>query len=150
MAAGFKLSGYMTKSNVFRTRTKRPAMSVETLKRLGKSFNAASAESLTRRQEAELEEATWKETQSELEKGWIFLDDSGSTTGKFVGKRFGIKQGAKIRVIDDCTCCGLNLTVGLHEKFKLHSVDFLAAMLGFCFEDVSARSEAEVEDANTI
>ena len=131
ISSGFKLSGYMTKSNVFRARTKRPAMSIETLKRLGKSFNSSSAESLRNRQEAELEEATWKETQAELEKGWIFLDDSGSVDGKFLGKRFGIKQGQKIRVIDDCTCCGLNLTVGLREKFKLHSIDFLAALIGF-------------------
>ena len=120
----------MTKSNVFRSRTKRPAMSVETLKRLGKSFNSASAKALNNRQDSELEEATWKETQAEIEKGWIFVDDSGSTTGKFLGKRFGIKQESKIRVIDDCTCCGLNFTVGLQEKFRLHSVDFLAALLG--------------------
>ena len=58
------------------------------------------------------------------------MDEEGAVGEKFVGKRIGIRQGPKIRVIDDCTCCGLNLTVGLHEKFKLHSVDFLAAMLG--------------------
>ena len=51
-----------------------------------------------------------------------------------MGRRFGIKQGAKVRVIDDCTCCGLNLTVGLHEKFKLHPVDFLATMVGFALK----------------
>ena len=38
-----------------------------------------------------------------------------------------------MRVIDDCTCCGLNLTVGLHEKFKLHAIDFLAAIMGHAF-----------------
>ena len=134
IASGFRLSGYMTKSNVFRSRTKRPAMSLDTLKRLGRSFNSASAEALGNWQDHELEEATWKETQSEIEKGWIFVDESGSTDGKFMGKRFGIKQGPKIRVIDDCTCCGLNLTVGFHEKFKLHSVDFLAALLGFALK----------------
>ena len=130
IAAGFRLSGYMTKSNVFRAKSKRPPLSMETLKKLGRSFNTKNFASLDKRQETELEEATWSETQTELEKGWIFLDKEGETDGKFVGKRFGIHQGSKIRVIDDCTCCGLNLTVGLHEKFKLHSVDFLAAMLG--------------------
>ena len=91
-------------------------------------------ESFNRRQESELEAATWKETESELEKGWIFLDTDASTEGKFLGRRFGIRQGEKIRVIDDCTCCGLNLTVGLHEKFRLHSVDFLAAVFGFALK----------------
>jgi hypothetical protein len=134
ISAGFRLSGYMTKSHVFRARSKRPTMSLETLRKLGKTFNANNVESFNRRQESELEEATWKETESELEKGWIFLDTDASTEGKFLGRRFGIRQGEKIRVIDDCTCCGLNLTVGLHEKFRLHSVDFLAAVFGFALK----------------
>ena len=99
-------------------------MSVSTLKKMSRAFNDSSVASLSKRQDDELEAATWSETESEITKGWVFLDESGSLEGKYVGKRFGIKQGQKIRVIDDCTCCGLNLTVGLHEKFKLHSVDF--------------------------
>ena len=134
IASGFRLSGYMTKSNVFRAKSKRPPLSMETLKKLGKSFNAKNLTALERRQEQDLEEATWKETQAELEKGWVFLDTTGDTDAKFIGKRFGIRQGPKIRVIDDCTCCGLNLTVGLHEKFRLHSVDFLAALMGYALK----------------
>ena len=134
IAEGFRLSGYMTRSNVFRARSKRPAMSLDTLRKLGKSFNSKNLAALGKRQEPELEDATWGETQVELDKGWVFLDESGELGEKFLGRRFGIKQGAKVRVIDDCTCCGLNLTVGLHEKFKLHSVDFLAAMLGFALK----------------
>ena len=131
IAAGFRLSGYMTKSGVFRPKSKRPSMSLSTLKKLSRAFNQKVMESMLKRQDDELEEATWRETENEVSKGWIFFDESNSTEGKFIGRRFGLKQGPKIRVIDDCTCCGLNLTVGLHEKFKLHSVDFLAAL--FCF-----------------
>ena len=145
IAAGFRLSGYMTRSNVFRAKSKRPTMTVETLRKLGRTFNANSIESFSRRQEQELEEATWKETEAELTKGWIFLDKEGSTEGKYLGRRFGIKQGAKVRVIDDCTCCGLNLTVGLHEKFRLHSVDFLAAMLGFALRSCPADSRPNLK-----
>jgi len=144
IASGFRLSGYMTKSNVFRTKSKRPAMSLETLKKMSRAFNATNLEAFGKRQEAELEEATWRETEAELEKGWIFVDNSGSTEGKFLGRRFGLQQGHKIRVIDDCTCCGLNLTVGLHEKFKLHSVDFLAALIGFALKICPAGSRPQV------
>ena len=35
----------------------------------------------------------------------------------------------KVRLIDDCTINGLNGTVGLRERFELHTVDKLAAML---------------------
>ena len=133
IACGFKLSGYMTKSNVFRARSKRPAFSLETLRKLSRSFNARNVDALRKRQDAELEEQTWKETEEELRKGWIFLDNSEDLDNKFLGRRFGIHQGSKVRVIDDCTCCGLNLTVGLHEKFKLHAIDFLAAIMGHAF-----------------
>ena len=77
IAAGFHLSGYMTRSNVFRSKSKRPPLSMETLKRLGKSFNAKNFASLDKRQETKLEEATWKETETELKKGWIFLGQEG-------------------------------------------------------------------------
>ena len=133
IAGVFKLSGYMTKSNVFRARSKRPAFSLETLRKLSKSFNSRNVEALHKRQDAELEEQTWQETEEELRKGWIFLDTSEDLENKFLGRRFGIHQGSKVRVIDDCTCCGLNLTVGLHEKFKLHAIDFLAAIMGHAF-----------------
>ena len=145
MAEGFRLSGYMHKSNVFRAKSKRPTMSMQTLRKLGRTFNSNSVEALSRRQEAELEEATWRETEAELERGWIFLDRDDDTTGKFLGRRFGIRQGSKIRVIDDCTCCGLNLTVGLHEKFKLHAIDFLAALVGYALRLVPERDRPSLK-----
>ena len=52
-------------------------------------------------------------------------------SGKVVARRFGILQGEKIRVIDDLSCCGLNSTVGLREKFVPHSIDKMAAMLAY-------------------
>ena len=67
----------MTRSNVSRAKSKRPTMTVETLRKLGRTFNANSIESFSRRQEQELEEATWKETEAELTKGWIFLTKKG-------------------------------------------------------------------------
>ena len=47
---------------------------------------------------------------------------------------FGIRQGEKTRVIDDCTVCGLNLTVGTKEKFSLHTIDQLCGMLDHSFK----------------
>ena len=37
-------------------------------------------------------------------------------------------------MIDDCTICGLNLTVGTKEKFALHSIDQLCSMVDHSFE----------------
>ena len=51
-----------------------------------------------------------------------------------MAKKFGLKQGSKTRVIDDCTICGLNLTVGTKEKIVLHSIDQLCSMVDHSFE----------------
>ena len=41
----------------------------------------------------------------------------------------GIRQGEKVRVIDNFKECGLNDTCGLPEKFVLHGVDYIATTL---------------------
>ena len=55
-------------------------------------------------------------------------------SNKSVVRRFGTRQGGKTRVIDDCTVCGLNMTVGTKEKFALHTIDQLCGMLNHSFE----------------
>ena len=135
MAAGFKLSGWMGKSNVFRARAKRPSMSLSTLKQLSKALNATTLRSMDVRQEPQLEAETWEETVEEVKKGWIWFDEAeNSNACLFIGRRFGIRQSNKTRVIDDCSCCGLNWTVGLHEKFRLQSIDVLVSMMAAAFK----------------
>ena len=89
----------------------------------------AALKSMEKRQDEELERGTWEETMSELEHGWIFEDTSGSLVGEVIAKRFGLRQGEKLRVIDDCSIAGLDFSVGLSEKFQLHTIDQLAAMV---------------------
>eukprot|EP00435_Cladocopium_sp_Y103_P075258 s153_g55.t1 len=135
MAQGFKLSGWMSRSNVFKARTKRPAMSLTTLRGLAKALNSTTYKNMAVRQDPELEAATWAETEEEASKGWIWFDeDSDGAQCKFIGRRFGIQQSNKTRVIDDCSCCGLNWTVGLHEKFQLQSIDILASIISEAFK----------------
>ena len=43
---------------------------------------------------------------------------------------FGFSQDrGKVKLIDDCTISCLNLTVGLRERFELHTIDKLATVL---------------------
>ena len=134
IVAGFKLSGWMPESGLFAKQVKSPTLTVEALKASADSFNTKVGRQMRLRQEEALEMETWKETESELEQGWIWEDPDESWTGKVIARRFGIQQGAKTRVIDDCTVCGLNLTVGTKEKFHLHTIDQLCAMLNASFE----------------
>ena len=70
---------------------------------------------------------------TELEKGRIWEDTSEGVDGKVLAKRFGLQQGSKLRVIDDCSCGGLNHSVGLTDKFQLHSIDQMASMISHSF-----------------
>ena len=126
---GFPLSGWMPASGVFPASVKQPVLTMEALLAGLDSFNAKVKSQMSMRQDATLEAETWAETIKELEKGWIWEDPDQSWGGKCVARRFGIHQGEKTRVIDDCSVCGLNRTVGLREKFVLQSIDQMCAML---------------------
>jgi hypothetical protein len=104
-------------------------MSLDTLRTLSASLLKTVQNRLIRRQDKDVLEATWAETQEELARGWIFEHGEDSLEGKVVAMRFGLRQGQKIRVIDDCSICCLNATVGLWEKLQVHSIDILANML---------------------
>ena len=105
-------------------------MSVDTLLVLGCGLNRNTYDRLKRRQDPDLEEAAWTETQKELDAGWSWIANDTQREGLFVALRFALRQGpAKVRLIDDCTINGLNGTAGLRERFELHTVDKLAAML---------------------
>ena len=134
IATGFKLSGWMPDSNLFQKNVKSPTLTLEALQQSTESFNSKVRTQMQLRQDQVLETDTWNETEHELEQGWIWEDDSGQWDRKAVARRFGIRQGQKTRVIDDCTVCGLNLTVGTKEKFTLHSVDQMCSMIDHSLE----------------
>ena len=129
MAEGFRLTGWMTSSNMFPKGAKRPSFGRETMLKLAKGLNRATLQSLSRRQDLDLEQGTWKETMAEVDHGWIWEDVRGKVGDIVIAKRFGLQQRDKLRVIDDCSCGGLNQAVGLSEKFQLHSIDQMASML---------------------
>ena len=133
MGQGFELSGWMHKSGVFLPGNRRPAFDKDTLKRLAKGLNRATLAGLGNRQESDLERGAWEETVNEIHNGWLWKDEHPDFSNHVVAHRFGLQQGSKIRVIDNCSCCGLNGSVGLKEKFKLHTVDQLAAMISHSF-----------------
>jgi len=131
---GFKLSGWMPDSKIFPRRVKNPTLTVDALKSSSFSFNDKVRQQMSLRQDSLLEEDTWEETVHEIEQDWIWEDDAKDWQHKSVARRFGIRQGGKTRVIDDCSVCGLNMTVGVREKFALHTIDQLCSMLVRSFE----------------
>ncbi|CAE7914447.1 unnamed protein product, partial [Symbiodinium necroappetens] len=131
MMAGFPLSGWLPQSHAFPKHIKRPEFSLDTLRLLSEGLNKQTLDQMSMKQDAELEAATWEETEAELQHGWIFEAPTVESDFRVYARRFGISQGGKTRVIDDCSCCGLNATVGTVEKFVVHAIDRMAAMLAY-------------------
>ena len=81
--------------------------------------------------DTEIDEVVYSKTLEEVELWWargpIALNDLPHDA--VVSRRFGLKQSAKIRLIDDLSSSKVNQTVQTAESPKPHSVDFIAAML---------------------
>ena len=137
---GFRLSGWMPVSGNTAPSVKRPARSVSSLLQLIKGLNKATLSKMASRQDSTLESAAWAETQSEIDAGWVWVDDDADLSEVCVAMRFGVVQGDKIRVIDDCTICGLNSTIGLQERFELRTIDKFASFVAHAFSTGADRN----------
>ena len=54
--------------------------------------------------------------------------------GHVASPRFGIRQGSKVRPIDNLSVSGLNSTVGLPERLQVDTIDGVAAMIKRCMQ----------------
>ena len=138
IVSGFRISGWMPLTGNTANKLRPPNLSVTTLKLLAPGLNRTVLDRLSRRQDFELEQSVWEETQKEIDRGWVWV--STEFVGRSITMRFGIRQGGKIRLIDDCTISCLNLTVGLRERFELHTIDKLAVILASALERAPAGS----------
>ncbi|CAJ1430111.1 unnamed protein product [Effrenium voratum] len=145
LAAGFPLSGWLEPSGVFPRAVKRPQYSVDTLRVLAKGLNASI---LAQLENADDRDATnqqaWRQTLEEIEKGYVWLDDDADPSKHALAKRFGLNQKNKVRVIDDCTVGGLNKTIGVVEKYRIHAMDEISAYLAWML----TRCQARCQDSN--
>ena len=140
---GFPLSGWMPDTGVFEARTRQPSFSLDTLKVMAKGFEAAVRKRLNSRQDPSLEQATWEETREELAKAWLWKEDNKLMGQRVFAMRFGLQHKDKVRVIDDCSIGGLNGTVGLPEKLRVHSIDILLNMVVCAFKSHEGSSFPE-------
>ena len=72
-------------------------MSTATLRTLSSGLFDTVRKRLLRRQEKDIQDATWAETQDELAKGWIFKHEDHCVEHKVVAVRFGLRQEQKFK-----------------------------------------------------
>ena len=130
---GFKVTGWLPDSEVFPREFRPPSMDVSTLESLSKGLNQHVKAKVIAAAGGELSEATWSETQKELDEGWMEIDQ-GTGDNAAWAMRFGLQQKDKVRVIDDFSVAGVNQTTGLHERLKIFGIDDIAATLAYSMD----------------
>ena len=84
----------------------------------------------------ELDEAVLEETLQEVARGWadgpweLCQLEKGAT----LSRRFPIRQGTKIRLIDDYSASGVNDSCAVHTKVDLHAVDTFIGVVKAYFD----------------
>lgn len=72
-----------------------------------------------------------EETRLELDKGWAEgpFDPLQLAVGAVISRRFPLRQGQKIRLIDDYSVSGINECTTTHNKIDLRMIDTFAALM---------------------
>lgn len=129
ICSGFRVTGWVRDSGCFVRLPKQPSMTVKHLLGMTRGLNEAVLSRSSATEDSDLVRASWDETLAELDKQWIWKDDSGNFKGISLTHRFGLRQKRKVRVIDNFKTSGINATCGMPEKQKLFGLDFIATTL---------------------
>ena len=143
MAQGFSLTGTQAPTGLFPSRLRAASLSVDSLKSLAKGINPGVISKVKAMRDDPLQDSVWEQTQVEVKAGWLIEESNGGDLqGKVVAPRFGLAQGDKVRMIDDLAACHYNSATGLTEKYVVHSVDTISAMLIAMLDENLRREQA--------
>ena len=138
MCQGFKLVGDLDPSGQFPHQFKPASLDVEQLKQTAKWAQEAVVASCRKvADDAEIATAVWEETleQALPEKQWVRGPFTAEEISKRQGshwipsRRFGVRQGGKIRSVDEFSQYLVNATVTAHEKIDLQALTAFALLL---------------------
>lgn len=76
------------------------------------------------------------------------MDDECDPSKHLIAKRFGLRQGDKVRLMDDSTIGGFNSTCGVCERLRVHAFDEMASYIAGCLTKLSESSLEEVAGRN--
>ena len=79
-------------------------------------------------------EAVWQQTMEEVNLGYVAGPYDLEAIPKHypLSRRFGVKQGEKVRCVDDFTGSSVNQSVQTHESPRPHTLDMVGGMLSLC------------------
>lgn len=131
---GFKLIGDLNCSGQFQPQWKPAELSTAQLKQTSLWAQQAVVGSCKRvLDDPEIAQSVWDETMSQAseDRQWVLGPFSAKQISERVGscwiRRFGVRQGGKIRPVDDFFQFLINSAVTCHEKIDLESIDHICA-----------------------
>ena len=128
---GTKLTGPIAPAPVFERAFKPASLTEEELRLGAKASRDATVHSVRSSGDEFVDSEVYRKTCEERNAGWIrgpfALEDL--PTDAIVSRRFGLKQGEKVRLVDDLSGSGVNQTTQAETTPALHTLDVVAAML---------------------
>lgn len=124
-SSGFPRVGWMKSSGGFASHVRPPALHVSSFETMAASYSARTIASIKPSHDADLDVQVWEATLAEVAGGTLEgpYDVTELPSGHVVSPRFGIRQGAKVRPIDNLSVSGLISTVGLPEWLQVDTID---------------------------
>ena len=140
MRSGFRLVGDLAPSGQFQPQFKPAVLGIEQLRQTAIwAQKAVMSSCLKVLQDDEIAQAIWSETMEQASEGkqWVKGPFSAAEITEKHGtkwipaRRFGVRQGGKIRPVDDFSQFLINATVTCHEKIDLEGIDSICATARF-------------------
>ena len=128
---GFDLVGEIPSSGVYRKRVKPASVTTDELRPSAKRTRKAIIQSTRGSGDPAVDLGVYHSTLDEMQRGWLHGPYGEQELGDdiTVARRFGVRQGSKVRPIDNYTESWVNQTTSTGESISLHSTDVIAATL---------------------
>eukprot|EP00435_Cladocopium_sp_Y103_P006698 s4577_g2.t1 len=159
MCSGFKLVGDLLPSGQFQQQWKPAVLGVEQLKQTAVYSQKAVVASCKRvLEDPDIARAVWDETmeQAAPDKAWVKGPFSAAEVTKAHGshwvpsRRFGVRQGGKVRAVDDFSQFLVNSTVTSHEKIDLEGIDNICSTARFFLGAMRTGSEWMLPEGDEV
>ena len=127
---GFDLVGIVPTSGILPGKVAPATLRPDELSANAPRANEALRMSLGSCGDTQLDQELWEKTMKEVEAGWLVgpLEWEQLESSDVVSHRFPLKQGAKVRPIDDYSRSGVNAAVTTLEQPTVDTADVAAAM----------------------
>ena len=134
--AGFNVVGIQPHSCYFQQQTVMAVATADSIASAAAFNNKRLISSCKSSGNKVTDDSAWELIEEEISKGWIsqpvysLREAEQQWPGLVISRRFPLKQGNKIRLIDDFNESNVNLAYTHSEKLSFHDIDVIAATIG--------------------